>query len=39
MKTVSWKWIAIVIMVTIIIAVAAACVWLYHDYLVAPRQP
>jgi len=39
MKSVSGKWVAIVIGVAIVIAVAAACTWLYFDYLAAPRQP
>jgi hypothetical protein len=38
-KTVSGRWIAIVIGVVILIAVAVACNWLYRDYLSAPRQP
>jgi len=36
---VSGKWVAIVIAVVIAIAVAAACLWLYRDFLIAPRQP
>jgi hypothetical protein len=36
---VSGKWLAIVIAVVIIIAVAAGCIWLYRDFLIAPRQP
>jgi hypothetical protein len=39
MKTVSGKWVAIVIGVAIIIAVAAGCYWLYLDFQAAPRQP
>ena len=38
-KTVSGRWVAIVIAAVIVIAVGAACVWLYQDYLSAPRQP
>ena len=38
-KTVSGRWIAIVIAVVILISVAVACIWLYRDYLAAPRQP
>jgi hypothetical protein len=38
-KTVSGRWVAIVIMVVIFIAVAAACAWLYNDYVNAPRRP
>jgi hypothetical protein len=36
---VSGKWVAIVIAVVIAIAVAAGCIWMYRDYLIAPRQP
>jgi hypothetical protein len=36
---VSGRWLAIVIGVVILIAVAAGCIWLYLDYLAAPRQP
>jgi hypothetical protein len=36
---VSGKWLTIVIAVVIVIAVAAACIWLYRDFLIAPRQP
>jgi hypothetical protein len=39
MRTVSGKWVAIVIAVVIITAVAAGCYWMYINYLVAPRQP
>jgi len=39
MNTVSGKWVAIVIGVAIIIAVAAGCCWLYLDFQSAPRQP
>jgi hypothetical protein len=39
MNTVSGKWVAIVIGVAIIIAVAAGCYWLYLDFQSAPRQP
>jgi hypothetical protein len=39
MQTVSGKWIAIVIGIAILIAVAVACTWMYRDYLSAPRQP
>jgi len=39
MKSVSGKRVAIVIAVVIFIAVAAACYWMYMDYLAAPRQP
>jgi len=28
-----------VIAVAILIAVAAGCIWMYRDYLIAPRQP
>jgi len=28
-----------VIVVVIAIAVAAGCIWMYRDYLIAPRQP
>jgi hypothetical protein len=38
-KTVSGRWVAIMIAVVIVVAVVAACVWLYLDYLSAPRQP
>ena len=38
-KTVSGRWVAIVIAVVIVVAVVAGCVWLYLDYLSAPRQP
>jgi len=38
-KTVSGRWVAIVIAVVIAVAVAAACIWMYRDYLAAPRQP
>jgi hypothetical protein len=37
--TVSGRWVAIVIAAVIFLAVAAACIWLYRDYLAAPRQP
>jgi hypothetical protein len=37
--TVSGRWLAIVIAVVILIATAAGCLWLYRDYLSAPRQP
>jgi hypothetical protein len=36
---VSGKWVALVIGVVILIAVTVACVWMYRDYLSAPRQP
>jgi hypothetical protein len=36
---VSGKWVAIVIAIVIAIAVAAGCIWLYRDFLIAPRQP
>jgi hypothetical protein len=36
---VSGKWVAIVIAVVIAIAVTVAFVWMYRDYLSAPRQP
>ena len=36
---VSGKWVTIVIAVVILIAVTAACIWMYRDYLSAPRQP
>jgi hypothetical protein len=36
---VSGKWLVIVIAVVILVAVTAACIWMYRDYLVAPRQP
>jgi len=36
---VSGRWVAIVIAVVILIAVAAGCIWMYNDYLIAPRQP
>jgi hypothetical protein len=36
---VSGRWVAIVIAVVILIAVTVACVWMYRDYLSAPRQP
>ena len=39
MKTVSGKWVAIVIGVAIILAVGAGCYWLYLDFQSAPRQP
>jgi hypothetical protein len=39
MKTVSGKWLAIAIAVVILIAVTAACIFMYRDYLAAPRQP
>lgn len=38
-KTVSGRWVAIVIAAVIVVAVVAGCVWLYLDYLSAPRQP
>jgi hypothetical protein len=38
-KTVSGRWVAIVIAVVIFVAVTAACIWMYRDYLAAPRQP
>jgi|GEM_PF-3344168 len=38
-KTVSGRWVAIVIAVVIVVAVVAGCVWLYLDYRKAPRQP
>jgi len=38
-RTVSGKWVAIVIAVVIVIAVAAGCYWMYINYLTAPRQP
>jgi hypothetical protein len=38
-KTVSGRWVAIVIAIAILLAVAAGCYWLYLDYLSAPRQP
>lgn len=38
-KTVSGRWVAITIAVVIVVAVVAACIWLYLDYLSAPRQP
>jgi hypothetical protein len=38
-KTVSGRWVAIVIAVVIVVAVAAGCFWLYLDYQSAPRQP
>jgi hypothetical protein len=37
--TISGRWVAIVIAVVIAVSVAVACVWLYRDYLSAPRQP
>lgn len=39
MKTVSGKWVAIVIAVVIVAAVAAGWYWMYINYVVAPRQP
>jgi len=36
---VSGKWLVIVIAAVIVIAVTAGCIWMYRDYLVAPRQP
>ncbi|HEY2845553.1 MAG TPA: hypothetical protein VGJ09_17975 [Bryobacteraceae bacterium] len=36
---VSGKLVAIVIAVVILIAVAAACYWLFRDYQSAPRTP
>jgi hypothetical protein len=36
---VSGRWLVIVIVVVIAIAVAAGCIWMYRDYLIAPRQP
>jgi hypothetical protein len=38
-KTVSGRWVAIVIAIVIFVAVTAACIWMYRDYLAAPRQP
>jgi hypothetical protein len=38
-KTVSGRWVAIVIAVAIVVAVAVGCYWLYLDYVSAPRQP
>ena len=38
-KTVPGRWIAIVIAVVILISDAVACIWMYRDYLSAPRQP
>jgi hypothetical protein len=38
-KTVSGRWVATVIAVAILVAVAAGCYWLYLDYMSAPRQP
>jgi hypothetical protein len=38
-KTVSGRWVAIVIAVAILVAVAAGCYWLFLDYQAAPRQP
>jgi len=38
-KTVSGRWVAIVIAVVIFLAVTAACIFMYRDYLSAPRQP
>ena len=36
---VSGRWVAIVIAVVIAISVTVACIWLYRDYLSAPRLP
>jgi flagellar basal body-associated protein FliL len=36
---VSGKLVAIVIAVVIVLAVVAACTWLFLDYQSAPRQP
>jgi flagellar basal body-associated protein FliL len=38
-KTVSGRWVAIVIAIVIFVAVVAGCYWMYINYLVAPRQP
>ena len=37
--TVSGKWVAIVVGVVILLAVAAGCYWMFRDYQIAPRTP
>jgi hypothetical protein len=38
-KPVSGRLVAITVAVVILIAVAAACYWLFRDFQSAPRQP